>query len=54
MVCFGANNFTCVKFLKKDESAIHILYDCEATAYLRFHHLGQCFMKPGDYQHTEI
>jgi hypothetical protein len=28
----------------------HVLCDCEAAAYLRFRHLGHCFMEPGDYQ----
>jgi hypothetical protein len=27
----------------------HILCDCEAVVYLRFHHLGQFFMEPRDY-----
>jgi hypothetical protein len=26
----------------------HILYDCEAIVYLRFCHLAQFFMEPGD------
>jgi hypothetical protein len=34
---------------EEDESATHILYDCEAIAYLRFLHLGQFFMEPSDY-----
>jgi hypothetical protein len=38
--------------LKKDESATHILCDCEAIAYLRFHHLSQFFMEPSDYYDT--
>jgi hypothetical protein len=33
----------------EDESAIHILCDCEAVAHVRFHHLGQFFMEPSDY-----
>jgi hypothetical protein len=32
---------TCEQCLEKDESATHILCDCEVTAYLRFCHLGQ-------------
>jgi hypothetical protein len=35
------NDPTCERCLEKDESVIHILCDFEATAYLRFHHLGQ-------------
>jgi hypothetical protein len=32
---------TCETCLEENESATHILCDCEAIAYLRFHHLGQ-------------
>jgi hypothetical protein len=39
---------TCERCLE-EESATHILCDCEAIAYLRFHHLGQFFMEPSDY-----
>jgi hypothetical protein len=35
---------TCERCLKEDESATHILCDCEAIANLRFRHLGQFFM----------
>jgi hypothetical protein len=35
--------------LEEDESATHMLCDCEATANLRFRHLGQFFMEPSDY-----
>jgi hypothetical protein len=35
--------------LEQDESATHVLYDCEAIAHLWFHHLDQFFMEPGDY-----
>jgi hypothetical protein len=38
---------TCERCLEKDESATHILCDCEAIAYLRFRHLGHYFMEPG-------
>jgi hypothetical protein len=34
---------TCERCLEKDESATHILCDCEAIAYLRFRHLGKFF-----------
>jgi hypothetical protein len=40
--------------LEEDESATHILYDCEAIAYLRFRHLGQFFMEPTDYYDAPI
>jgi hypothetical protein len=35
--------------LEKDESAIHVLCDCEAIAYLRSCYLRQFFMEPSDY-----
>jgi hypothetical protein len=40
--------------LEKDESAKHILCDCEGIAYLRFFHLGHYLMEPGDYQDTPV
>jgi hypothetical protein len=40
---------TCERCLKEDGSATHILYDCEAIAYLRFSYLGQFFMERIDY-----
>jgi hypothetical protein len=40
--------------LKEDESATHILCDCEAIAYLIFHHLGQFFMEPSVYYGAPI
>jgi hypothetical protein len=45
---------TCEQCLEKDESAIYILCDCKATAYLRFCHLGQLFMEPSDYYDAPI
>jgi hypothetical protein len=45
---------TCERCLEKDESATHILCDCEAIACLRFRHLGHYFMEPGDYQDTTL
>jgi hypothetical protein len=45
---------TCERCLEKEESATHILCDCEAIAYLRFRHLGHHFMEPGDYHDTPI
>jgi hypothetical protein len=44
---------TCERCLE-DESATHILCDCEAIAYLRFRHLGQFFMEPSDYYDAPI
>jgi hypothetical protein len=40
--------------LKEDESATHILCDCEAMAYFRFRHLSQFFMEPSDYYDAPI
>jgi hypothetical protein len=41
---------TCERCLEKIKSATHILFDCEAVAYLRFfHHLGRFFMEPSEY-----
>jgi hypothetical protein len=45
---------TCERCLEEDESATHVLCDCEAVAHLRFHHLGQFFMEPGDYYDAPI
>jgi hypothetical protein len=45
---------TCERCLQEDESATHILCDYEATAYLRFHHLGQLFMEPSDFYDAPI
>jgi hypothetical protein len=39
----------CERCLEEDESATHILCDCEAVAHVRFRHLGQFFMQPSDY-----
>jgi hypothetical protein len=40
--------------LQEDESATHILCDCEAIAYLRFRHLGQFFIEPSGYYDAPI
>jgi hypothetical protein len=45
---------TCERCLEDDESATHILCDCEAIAYLRFSHLGQYFLDPSDYHDAPI
>jgi hypothetical protein len=42
------NDRTCERCLEADESATHVLCDCEVIAHLRFRHLGQFFMEPGD------
>jgi hypothetical protein len=43
------NDPICERCQEEDESATHILCDCEAVAHIRFHHLGQFFMEPSDY-----
>jgi hypothetical protein len=45
---------TCERCLEEDESATHILCDCEAIANLRFRHLGQFFMEQSDYYDAPI
>jgi hypothetical protein len=40
--------------LQKDESATHILCDCEAIAYQRYRHLGQLFMEPSDFYDAPV
>jgi hypothetical protein len=42
------DDLICERCLEEDESDIHDLCDCEATDHLRFRHLGQFFMEPGD------
>jgi hypothetical protein len=39
---------TCERCLEEDESATHVLCDCEAIAQLRFRHLGQFSLEPSD------
>jgi hypothetical protein len=39
----------CQRCLEEDESATHILRDCETVAHLRFRHPGQFFMEPCDF-----
>jgi hypothetical protein len=43
------NDPTCERCLEADESATHVLCDCEAIAHLGFRHLGQFLMEPGDF-----
>jgi hypothetical protein len=45
---------TCERCLEEDESATHVLCDCEAIARLRFRHLGQFFMAPSDFYDAPI
>jgi hypothetical protein len=40
---------TCDRCQKENETATHILCECEAPAHLRFCHLGRYFMEPSDY-----
>jgi hypothetical protein len=40
---------TCERCLEDDDSATHILRDCEAINYVRFRHMGQFFMEPSDF-----
>jgi hypothetical protein len=44
----------CERCLEEDESATHVLCDCEAIANLRFRHLGQFSIKPGGYYGAPI
>jgi hypothetical protein len=44
----------CERCLEADESATRVLCDREALAHLRFHHLGQFFMEPGDFYDVPI
>jgi hypothetical protein len=46
---YGTLSPKCETSLENGQSGTHILSDCEAIAYLRFHHLGHYFVQPGDY-----
>jgi hypothetical protein len=48
------NNPIRERCLEADESATHVLCDCEDIAHLRFRHLGQFFMEPGDFYDAPI
>jgi hypothetical protein len=48
------NSPICERCQEKDESATHILCDCEAIAYVRLHHLVHYFVKPSDYHDAPI
>jgi hypothetical protein len=45
---------TCERCLQDDESATHILCDCEAIAFLRGRRRGQFFMEPSDFYEAPI
>jgi hypothetical protein len=52
---FGlTDDSTCERCLEEDESATHVLCDCEIIAHLRFRHLGQLFMEPSDFYDAPI
>jgi hypothetical protein len=44
----------CEGCLEEDEAATHILCECEAIAYLRFHRPGQFFTEPSNYHDAPI
>jgi hypothetical protein len=44
-----SNSPTCERCQEGNETATHILCECEALAYLRLCHLGQYFMEPSEY-----
>jgi hypothetical protein len=44
-----SNSPTCDRCQKENETATHILCECEALAHLRFRHLCQYYMEPSDY-----
>jgi hypothetical protein len=48
------NDPICERCLEADESATHVLCDCEALDHLRFRHLGQFLMEPGDFYDVPI
>jgi hypothetical protein len=48
------NDPICERCLEEDETATHILCDCEAVAHIKLRHLGQFFMEPSDYYDAPI
>jgi hypothetical protein len=44
-----SNSPTCDRCQEENETATHVLCECEALADFRFRHLGQYFMEPSDY-----
>jgi hypothetical protein len=53
IICFlirqGLHRKQCLQ-----QSSKHVLCDCEATARLKFRHLGQFFLEPSDYYNAPI
>jgi hypothetical protein len=43
------NSPMCKRCLEREESATHILCNCEAIAYPRFRHIGHYFIQSSDY-----
>jgi hypothetical protein len=50
----GIDGSICERCQEKDESATHILCDCEVMTYLRLTYLGQFFVEPNDYYDAPI
>jgi hypothetical protein len=48
------NDLICERCQEEDDSATHVLCDCEAVAQIRFRHLGRFFMEPSDYYDAPI
>jgi len=44
----------CGRWKQASETASHVLRDCEALAVLRFRHLGQHFLKSGDFDDISV
>jgi hypothetical protein len=44
-----SNSPICDRCQEENETATHILCECEALVYLRFRQLGQHLMEPSDY-----
>jgi hypothetical protein len=44
----------CERCLEEDESATHVLCDCEAIAHLLLRHLGQFYVERSDYYDASI
>jgi hypothetical protein len=45
---------TCERCLEEDDSATHVLCDCEAITHLKFRHLGQYILEASDYYDAPI
>jgi hypothetical protein len=48
------DNPACERCLQENESATHILCDCEAVVYLRYRHLGQFVIEPSDFYDAPV